>query len=536
MQLWNFMKLLKKLIKQLANSFQIIVKANKSIFFLLIFIYSLTVTFFYGYKGVFPIDSFLIFDGGYKVLNNFYPIKDYWAITGLYLDYIQFLLFKLFGVSWFSYVLHAALVNSLLATICFFIFMKIGLKAITSFIATFCIATLAYPVAGTPFVDHHAVIFSLISVIFFIYGLNLNKNIHFLFSSFFLTVSFFSKQIPSAYLGILFTIMIFLNYFFNKEKKNIFYFFLGGTLGISIFFLILFYCDIPFKNFIIQYVSYPITIGSERSNNLNFNIGNVFFQFKLIYFSLLFLVIAVVPLLRKKHKDKKNISDIFIFIVLLFTAVIFIYTQIITKNQILIFFLIPFFLTISIWYSQKYFTNKFFIYLIFSLMLFSTLKYHIRFNENRKFMELVDADFTKAIDAKILSDNFRGLQWITPEYINNPEEELSLIIDTKNKIFNDKEKKIIITDYQILPYLTNTRSFSPNKWFDPLSVPNKENKYFEVYKNFFINKLKFNKIKNIYIVGLDKLFYIEQIIDKKECYTTQNLNKITLKLSINNCF
>ena len=35
-----------------------------------------------GMKGIFPIDSFLIFDAGHKIANNFHPFKDYWTITG----------------------------------------------------------------------------------------------------------------------------------------------------------------------------------------------------------------------------------------------------------------------------------------------------------------------------------------------------------------------------------------------------------------------------------------------------------------------
>ena len=74
---------------------------NKIFFYILIITISSTVINFYsGYRGVFPIDSFLIYDSGYKILNGFHPFKDYWSITGPILDYIQFIFFKLFGVNW----------------------------------------------------------------------------------------------------------------------------------------------------------------------------------------------------------------------------------------------------------------------------------------------------------------------------------------------------------------------------------------------------------------------------------------------------
>ena len=48
--------------------------------------------------GVYPIDSFIIFDSGYKVLNNVHPFKDYWSLTGPLLDYMQSVFFLFFDI------------------------------------------------------------------------------------------------------------------------------------------------------------------------------------------------------------------------------------------------------------------------------------------------------------------------------------------------------------------------------------------------------------------------------------------------------
>ena len=81
----------RKLIQNLNKKVISEIKANIPIIFLSIF--SLSLTFYYGYQGVFPLDSFLIYDAGYKLLNGFHPFKDYWSITGPFLDYIQFFFF-----------------------------------------------------------------------------------------------------------------------------------------------------------------------------------------------------------------------------------------------------------------------------------------------------------------------------------------------------------------------------------------------------------------------------------------------------------
>ena len=124
---------------------------------------------YYGYLGIFPIDSFLIFDSGYYVLNGFFPFKDYWTITGPLLDYFQAFLFLIFGVNWFSYVIHAALINLNLALFSYSVFVQLGLKNFYSFIYSVGVALLAYPHIGTPFIDHHSTIFSLLSIYFLHY-------------------------------------------------------------------------------------------------------------------------------------------------------------------------------------------------------------------------------------------------------------------------------------------------------------------------------------------------------------------------------
>ena len=66
----------------------------------LIFIgfFSFFVNYYYSNFGVFPIDTFLHYDSAYKILNNNYPIRDYWIVSGLFVDFFQAFFFKIFGV------------------------------------------------------------------------------------------------------------------------------------------------------------------------------------------------------------------------------------------------------------------------------------------------------------------------------------------------------------------------------------------------------------------------------------------------------
>ena len=70
--------------------------------------------------------------------------------------------------------------------------------------------------------------------------------------------------------------------------------------------------------------------------------------------------------------------------------------------------------------------------------------------------------------------------------------------------------------------------------FDTLSVPNKKNKYFPFYKDFFIRKLKEQNINYIYVTGNKKKYLLN--IFEKNCFEIKSINKISSKIYINNCY
>ena len=503
--------------------------------FFLIAINALCISTYSGYKGILPIDSFLIFNSGYNVINNIHPFKDYWSITGPLLDYLQALFFVVMGVNWHAYVLHASLINVILSLTVFYLFINLNIKLIYSLLYSISIGVLAYTSIGTPFVDHHAAIFSTISVSFAIIALNSNREKFWFVSAIFLTFSFFSKQIPSVYLFFFLFFILLIKLIFIKKDKSIIYFIIGSTTGTAIFLAIFLFFQIPLKEFLIQYIYYPNSIGENRTKNLNLNFKNSIMQFKFIYIALLPMVTGLLAL-KKKEIKLNNKIDLLVLFMISGSIFIFIYTQLLTKNQVLIFFLIPWILGLSHYYLSKYYNKKFNIYILMFLLIITTIKYHIRFNEEKKFMEFIKTDFKRSINAKILDERLNGLKWITPKYSKNPMYELNLLKQTKKIIRQDQENKIIITDYLILPAIIGNTKYAPNKWFDEQSVPKKRNIYFNNYKIFFNDNLKKQEIKNIYIVGGDKKYIsFLKIFGDRKCTNYKKLNEITIKLSIKKC-
>ena len=148
-------------------------------------------------------------------------------------------------------------------------------------------------------------------------------------------------------------------------------------------------------------------------------------------------------------------------------------------------------------------------------------------------MELNNVNLNLAVDSKILDKSLSGLKWITSENPKNPEIEINNLVEIKKVISADKTKKIIISDYQILPSIIGLKTTSPNKWFDHLSVPDKNNKYFEEYKIFFRNSLINQSIETIYFTK-DKEQLFSNILETR-CYSSIKIKKEFFKLKINNC-
>jgi len=490
-------------------------------------------------KGAFPIDSFLIFDAAFNIIYGNHPFKDYWLITGPFLDYLQSFFFMAFGVSWQSYVFHASTINMILTIFSYYFFISIGLKKNLSFLYSLGIAILAYPSIGTPFIDHHSVIFCILAVFSMSMAILSKKNFFWFLIPVLLTLSFFSKQIPSPYFSVLFAIFIIIFFFIEKkvDKNIIISLFIGIFFSLFLVSSFFFVNEIPLKNFLVQYIYYPLSLGNERINKLDVDYKNLIGQFKFIYLAAIPLIISTYFLVKSKKKNNNLKNELIISILFLFSIIILIYCQLLTKNQILIYFLIPVTAAYSHCYVLKYFNKKYLVYMILAIFVFTTIKYHIRFNENRKFIELADVDLSLSVKAKLLDKRLKGLNWITPHFPKEPSKEINLLLETKNILLNKSEEKIIITDYQFFNSLINNKFASPNKWYDDLSIPDKENTYYKDYKKFFFDRIKKDRIKSIFFIGKNKIemYFFQELINKNDCIVLSKINELFLEYNISKC-
>ena len=311
-----------------------------TILIILLFSFGFFVNFFYGSLGVFPIDTFLHYDSGYRILNGEYPIKDFWIVSGLFVDFFAALLFKIFGVNWYTHIAHSSLLNGLITILTFYFLTKMNLGAKFAFFYSVFFSILAYPPSGTPFVDHHATFLSLAGLYFFILGVKYQTNLYWYVFPWFLGSAFLCKQVPVTYLMIL-IIPIFLSFCIIRKNFNpIFKSIISSIIFCLIFLLFLTLANIDLNLFLKQYIFYPRSFGSARYDDFYLNLNTFFNNYKFILIVYLGIIIVNYKLFLK---DKKFLKSGSFFYFLIISSLVFslIFHQVFTKNQIYIYFLIP---------------------------------------------------------------------------------------------------------------------------------------------------------------------------------------------------
>ena len=397
------------------------------IYALTVIIFSFSVNFYYSHIGINPMDNFVLYNGGYRVLNGYIPFKDYWLVTGPLLDYLNAFFFFIFGISWKSFVLHSSIFNSLIAVLTYFLLLEFKLSKINSFLYSSSFSLLMYPVVGTPFVDHHSTIFVILSFYSLILGIKNNRFFSWFIIPFLLCLGFLSKQTPTGYALVVIFVIISMFCVFNTRKfKDIFLPILYGTLFSIIFLIIFFYLtQIPLDNFWLQYFLYAKNVGEQRLLIMTISFKSIFIQYKFIYIPLLFLFLNLGSALKSFKENSKNF---FIIISIISLSLLLIFHQILTSNQVYIFFLIPLLSAfVHIYFKSIFNKNNILLYSIVIICIFSVTKYHFRFNEERKFNELENVDIKKSVNAGLIHSSLNGLRWITADYPEMPRKEIKAI-------------------------------------------------------------------------------------------------------------
>ena len=512
-------------------------KLKEKFLILIILVFSLIINQYYANKGVFPIESFAHFDIAFRIINGDVPFQDYWLVSGLFIDYLQALFFKVLGQNFQVYIFHASLVNCLLAITTFYILKNFNLNIYLCFFYSICFAILGYTTSGTLYVDHHSSLLCLLAVFCLIMAIKTERKKFLILLPIILGLAFLTKSAPSVY--VFFSISVILILYILIKKKFIWlsYLVLSSLSFLIITALFFEIANINIENFFNQYILFPSSIGKDRIAELNFLSESVIFNYKFIYISFLpILILSLVDVI----KSTKNIvnKNFFYFLSLLFLIISLVIHQTNTRNQEFIFFLIPVMSAFSSIYILNYEIKykKYFSVFLVIFCLFVTLKYHFRFNDERRFHEMSEVNFDLSIDAKNIDKKLSGLKWITPIFPLNPEKEIKFLKEIINILNKENKNTMVLSNYSFLSLVSNKNLHSPSRWFIPngAAYPIENNKYYNEYKKFLIDLITRKNISVIYIIAPVKNDELYRYITK-ECFQEEKSIADIKKLLIKDC-
>ena len=164
--------------------------------YLILIIFSFFINYFYANIGVLAQDTFAYYDTAYRILDGSVPFKDYWTVSGPFIDFLQALYFFIFGVNWKSYIINSSIINSLITIIFFYTIRNFKQDRLLSIFYALCFSVLANPSMGTPFPDHYSTFLSLMGIFLFLNAILEEKKIYWFLIPICFFFAFFSKQTP----------------------------------------------------------------------------------------------------------------------------------------------------------------------------------------------------------------------------------------------------------------------------------------------------------------------------------------------------
>ncbi len=526
----------------------------KFVFKFFIILFAFYINYYYANKGLYPIDTFSFFDTGYYITEGQHPIKDFWIISGILIDYIQALFFKIFGLSWRSYVFHASLFNVIISLFFFYFLNQFNKNLFYNFILSISVAILCYPIIGTPFPYQHSFIISTISILIFYLAVFKEQKIFWFFLPLTMLFSFLCMQLPSGIINLFLIIFIIIYFVLFNKKKYLKTFLTGSVSCLILLFLYFIITKVTFKDFYTQIILFPLDVGLGRitsddkafeaaklANKLTLRgtLGHFKFIFLFLFLNLFLLIFYI----KKNFSNYKFDQNILINIFIIFCTLGFIFHQLITANQTFIFSLIPIlcgFFILQLDQLVKFKKSNMFKLFLIGVVIFSTFKYHLVYNEKRKFIDLQNVDLSKSIDAAILDNRFNKLKWITPNYNKDPNKELELIKESIDIIDSNKLNKMLITHYQFFSSFIGANLNIPNRWYYPNNTfpTSKNHKYLDDYNKRFLKKISEKNIQIIYVVesrsGEFNFINFENLL-KTNCFKKENYNKIIYSIKLNTC-
>jgi hypothetical protein len=238
---------------------------------LVLSVFAFYLTFKAGQRGLFAFDQCIVFDGGYRVVSGQIPYRDFVMPFGPVTFWLQAFFFRLFGVSYFGYLVGAAAVNVLAALCAVFVVRQLVPRSrFLSLVAGTLTAVWFYPPFGTPWVDQTAFFFALLALGAVVWGVISSdaggwRTFAIAGCGCLAFLSFMSKQNVGAFIFLLYPVLIAVAH--AGSWKRLFGrigLFLGGFAGCAAAFIVWLHVRSDYAVFVQHFFEIPSRLGSKR--------------------------------------------------------------------------------------------------------------------------------------------------------------------------------------------------------------------------------------------------------------------------------
>ena len=214
-----------------------------------------------GFFGMMPLDQSIIFEAAGRMQRGDRLFIDFGISYGLIPVLLQNLLFKITGINWFSYVLHAACFNAVFAFVIYDVLrIFIAGHRHLRILATLLCAWAFYPMFGTAFLDNHSFFFGITSWWVAVRAFYSGKYHLLCWCVPLLVLGFYSKPLPAVFwvfpLGL--ELAVHHKTFYRYIK------WVGYSIGLGLLVALmpfLFFQSVPFWYYTFEL---PFHIGKER--------------------------------------------------------------------------------------------------------------------------------------------------------------------------------------------------------------------------------------------------------------------------------
>ncbi len=480
-------------------------EANRKIdwlFIILICAFAFGLNLMCGQRGFFAFDQSIIFDGGYRIYAGQKPYRDFFIPTGPIVFWLQSIFFRLGGINYFIYILHASVIN-VLAVLLSIVVLRWAMpeSKFFSYAAGLLTAVWFYPPFGTPWFEQTAFFFnllilSLVSGVIFksfkgglimIFGAGLCQ-----------TLSILSKQNAGLFflfipVGIL---LITRHYFYLLT------FSLGMSCVVIGFFIWLWLFSSP-QNFYTSFFLIPSKLGLLRlfQGSQSHRLWLIFFGSPAIVVQLILSILAAISAIYYLRKGKILAVKYLVIVGLVVFQYIIAYTS---DNQVENSF--PYTglilcLTWGLFYEAKGFELNTKLGGIFALFLYLTIFFlGVKISVSRVVQDI----FSKSKFISSLNiPRLEILKWACPTRFGSVEIKADDIERLYNYLAQNQQNFFIFPDWTILYGLLGKPSPQPLVWFDPgITYPMV---YSQKIDNWLVESLEG---KQVNIIVLEKVSYI----------------------------